>query len=154
MASVDAGDDEDLGAMRSGCTEPCEPIEYPEERPTYGMGGALTVTEFVLARIAEDEWAAREAKAYGGTLEELAGWVEIGSDRVDKAEAHFARHDPARVLAQCAAMRKIVERFTEAHEQLRLGTEYGLTFRYGLGVAVEALASIWSDHTDWREEWA
>jgi hypothetical protein len=84
----------------------------------------LTVTEFVLARIEEDEDKVRGIKA--------PFWFQNGP------------LDPARVRAQCAAMRKIVE------ESVALDGEYA---GIGLSAAVRALASIWSDHLDWREEW-
>lgn len=124
----------------------------------------LTVTDFVLARIAEDEAVARAAGPDGRPLGGHwvsrypdqpdyhmygeYGWFISGADvETDDSEwgksvaDHITRHDPARVLAQCAAMRKIVE----------LAKVYDST---GLEEVLIRLASIWSDHPDWREEWA
>jgi hypothetical protein len=83
----------------------------------------LTVTEFVEARIAEDEaniegdWAAGD------------GGLHIISTPM---------HD--RMVAQCAAMREVV------------GFAKHLPSVYARSV-IEPLASIWSDHPSWREEW-
>jgi hypothetical protein len=99
----------------------------------------LTVTEFVLARIEEDE-----AWTLGADCE----WERWADDEACKPEWDLPATDmpshPARVLAQCAGMRKIVE------ESVALDGEYA---GIGLSAAVRALASIWSDHLDWREEW-
>jgi len=79
----------------------------------------MDLPEFLLARIAEDEETARAA---GGrslySYEEGGGdgWAVEGTDGSegaiigDRALAeHIARHDPARVLADCAAKRAIVD---------------------------------------------
>jgi hypothetical protein len=47
---------------------------------------------------------------------------------------HIARHDPARVLRQCAALRLALEFWR------------GLT-------RLRTIAAIWSDHPDYRPEW-
>jgi hypothetical protein len=126
----------------------------------------LTVTEFVGARLAEDEAAADRAASAEHE------W-SIPFDYID----HAARHDPARVLAQCAAMRKIVEDLTaERHEVVEdcwytcagateehdggeccdenrrgTGCDCGRDTRVNRRLGI--LASIWSDHSDFREEW-
>lgn len=81
----------------------------------------MTLTEFLLARIAEDEAVARrrvgtgfhhferiphEGKAGGRIGYWLDDWQ--GSGFIDVTE-HIARHDPARVLAECEAKRRIIE---------------------------------------------
>jgi hypothetical protein len=87
------------------------------------MTDAPTLADFLLARIAEDEAAAQAANEDG---ESGGSWWTTGRDRkvwgspsarVPVAEAHswraaphIAHHDPARVLAECAALRRIVER--------------------------------------------
>jgi hypothetical protein len=101
----------------------------------------LTVTEFVLARIAEDEaniegdWSAGD------------GGLHIISTTMHR-----------RVLAQCAAMRKIVEEYAGEIARGPAGKRDDFVARHGgildaYRVAVEALASIWSDHPDYRQEW-
>ena len=133
---------------------------------------------FLLARIAEDEAVAREALTehrWEVSLEETndrenifyavtAGptdddvFADMGSHRMDSTRAqHIARHDPARVLAECAAKRRIVrehastkvdgERFCaicaagEVHEML-----YPCP-------TLRALAQPYADHPDFAEEW-
>jgi hypothetical protein len=52
---------------------------------------------------------------------------------------HIARHDPARVLAECEAKRRIVEWYGE--EPGRVGPALGM------------LAAVYADHPEFREEW-
>ena len=79
----------------------------------------MTLTEFLLARIAEDEAAARRVAVVGS--------CEPG-------------YRPARVLAECEAKRRIVKT-----------AEGGLT---SSSAAVQFLAAVYSDHPDYRAEWA
>jgi len=109
----------------------------------------MTLTEFLEARIAEDEEVAR------GAVDEQQGghWHEPGDDMpmfgfsvalpLTFAE-HAARHDPARVLAECEAKRRIVASVERA---LRLGTN-------GLGPSVLRLLALpHADHADYDESW-
>lgn len=68
------------------------------------------------------------------------------------AMAHIARHDPARVLRQCEALRAIVGDYTRylAEERRRMN---GWVTEKDSPIAL-ALASIWSDHPDYQQEWA
>ncbi len=126
-----------------------------------------SISEFLLARIAEDEAAARALVipahdgyqphpelsswqyAPGGEVEYVqtpemlshpysdALYVTLDSEGLspsvgEAAGRHIARHDPARVLRECEAKRRIVE----GHKTLR------------------ALASVYSDHPDYDEAWA
>ena len=68
---------------------------------------APTLTEFLLARIAEDEAAALQAVGH----ESRVYWdtaVHAGDIRALSVE-HYSRHDPDRVLAECEAKRRIVK---------------------------------------------
>src|SRR5438067_2058538 len=81
----------------------------------------MELAEFLLARIAEDEGVARAAT--DGRWEVLPYWFTspLGNpysasvpgvipEEIDPDDAaHIARHDPARVLAECEAKRRIVE---------------------------------------------
>lgn len=91
------------------------------------------LAEFLLARIAEDETAARAAETRNGaawTMRELLdgvridGTVKPGNPRQSDTElwddegamgmwsetgTHVVRHDPARVLVDCGAKRRIIE---------------------------------------------
>ncbi|OZE35619.1 MULTISPECIES: DUF6221 family protein [unclassified Rhodococcus (in: high G+C Gram-positive bacteria)] len=127
--------------------------------------------EFIIRRLDEDEAEARKATpgpwalvdrghsltVRGGPHEEIAvcafdqdqfpassEWI---SDEPDVQ--HIARHDPARVLRDVAAKRKAVE----CLQQIANGcTEPGWD-----GIAEEALwhlASVYSNHPDYQENWA
>ncbi len=88
---------------------------------------SLTLAEFLLARIAEDEDSARIA--HDELVEHASGWDEAGNPSSDwrrswkgfgrsawtetagnPISTHIARRDPARILAECEAKRRIVER--------------------------------------------
>jgi len=63
---------------------------------------------------------------------------------------HVARHDPARVLREVAAMRDILGCIKLLDEKLEAENRYPLTsYTYGV---LESLADIWSDHPDY-ESW-
>ena len=114
----------------------------------------MTLTEFLLARIAEDEAAANVAH----------------------------RESPARVLAECEAKRRIVEfhkswpvlvqtpvtfepvdgtdpgHYTfRATQQIAWTTEQEYRERFGdeppAGPVLRHLAAVYADHPDYREEW-
>jgi hypothetical protein len=98
----------------------------------------MTLTEFLLARVAEDEAIARAATPGPWYWEEpstekwpmcdeslvsrdrdekgyerrvLVGWGydASGIEGSDEDRAHIAHHDPARVLAECTAKRQIID---------------------------------------------
>jgi hypothetical protein len=136
----------------------------------------MTITEFLLARIEEDEDAARGAR----------------SPRWNSRVAHLdhdlyglvSRHHPDRVLAECRAKRAIVEWHTnyEGYDEAECCEERwgpiqfqatedrelsaGVTSSGGLSmresfatqeyvgcVTLMMLASVYADHPDFREEW-
>jgi hypothetical protein len=119
-----------------------------------------TLTEFLLARIAEDEYAARafvnelgEARRWrcdevGGTVRR-DGVPPFGLSDVEATTpthleaAHIARHDPARVLAECEAKRRIVEVALPGERD-----DAGERFRI-----LRILATVYADHPDYRDEW-
>jgi hypothetical protein len=116
----------------------------------------MTLTDFLLARIAEDEEVARRVGEswfrYFGQVYVIEGageghpaWqAHRGDDRCQvRTEAdgdHIARHDPARVLAECEAKRRIA---TGDDGRIQVSG-------YLLGV----LALPYADHPDYREEWS
>jgi hypothetical protein len=140
----------------------------------------LTVTEFVLARIAEDEAAAKAAesgrwKLWGMSVmadpqgtSNVDDAIDVASTRTTSTAGgylrtfnarHIARHDPARVLAQCAAMRKAVDAAWDDHLQIESewGSCRGQEQLEAVGDepdVVRALASIWSDHPQFDPAWA
>lgn len=72
---------------------------------------------------------------------------------------HIARHDPARVLAQVAAMRAVVDRYEKLdHESDRSDGLADLAARVAAAAAardaVRHLAAIWRDHGDYDPAWS
>lgn len=141
----------------------------------------MELTEFVSARLDEDEAVAREAAARpirargryspltsGGPLPEQAdvdaievvwyrhenGWSGSDSGSWPAGTAHFERFDPARALAQVEALRKIVT------SRPAIGAAPG---QHLLSVHEEVarqreymmrhIASIWADHPDFDPAW-
>lgn len=145
----------------------------------------LTLTAFLLARIADDEAAAQAATPgpwwaegvwyhSGGFPEENAQipWPTVGHGRTgadvvahtarqDGADAaHIATHDPARVLAQCEALRAAVALHGDGHDCPALGyiAEGEIDGRWHLEgepcPTLRALAAIWSSHPDFDPSWS
>ena len=104
----------------------------------------MTLTDFLLARIAEDEAVAREAQA---------------ADIQTVMHKHMAQWNPARVLAECEAKRRIVNRENDRlREQWRRRVdEHRQTFDEWLqppyGETLRDLASVYADHPDYDESW-
>lgn len=159
----------------------------------------MTITEFLEARIAEDEAAARAAldPDRPGThwqwvttktdtpvpprdIEEALGhqplslrsveeygypeyptWgpmpafaIEEVNEMIPGVGAHIVRHDPARVLAECAAKRAIVE-LCARHLYGELGVpkiKDSEWMRWGDPILF-ALAAVYADHPDYQQEW-
>ena len=80
----------------------------------------MTITEFLLARIAEDEVE--------------ANWVDAEGDNGSSPIQH-----PARILAECAAKRELVDIWHDKH---------------GGGHVLKTLATVYSDHPDYQPKWA
>ena len=139
----------------------------------------LTLTDFLLARIAEDEDVARaaitqdtqERTYYDGRTETLidTGIWHAGSSSYDECRVegtfmviydegghspeqatHIARHDPARVLAECEAKRQIVELHAEVE---KAGASCAVCWEDYPCPTLRILTSVYADHPDFREEW-
>lgn len=139
---------------------------------------------FLTARLDEDEAVAREAasalpgdEGYGwravhrylethpasgesfivDTSSELVA-RPASARSYDRAVAdHIARHDPARVLREVAAKRAIVEAYRQSRDILMDNRQTWDLVRAAVGaqrVIVTQLAAVWSDHADYRREWA
>ena len=116
----------------------------------------MTLTEFLLARIAEDEAAAKAASPGGWSW----GAVDTATSVADME--HIARHDPARVLAECEAKRRIVEDADTYVSEFE-NEEYRIDQPSAGRVAgrarswrddlLRALATVYADHEDYRDEW-
>ena len=117
----------------------------------------LTLPDFLLARIAEDEVAIRRASMFPprwvARPDDVGQPIIAGSFRVatcaESVMDHIARHDPARVLAECEAKRRVVE--MQWHH---LGED---DYAWGMEEAkrqiLAELALPYADHPDYREEW-
>lgn len=140
----------------------------------------MSLTEFLLARIAEDEadakfagdggreveWRAEERGEHDAVWRVMAvcgGWPlapdvdGTGDWRFNVAHAqHIGRHDPARVLAECEAKRQIVDLH---HEYLgvcthcvQVGAEHDR--ESWPCPTLRALAAVHADHPDYDRAWA
>jgi len=116
------------------------------------------LVEFIGARLEEDEAVARAASADDGGIDDGV-WVyddEWGRVLTDDSSlysnhddiVHIARHDPARVLREVAAKRRLVEAADESSGLRDMVAEL-----YVGGVILRALAAVYGDHPDYRAEW-
>lgn len=137
----------------------------------------LTIADFLLARIADDGAVARnwdsdaECRVASMWVSEHS-YTTIASGRpgqpwfADGHEVDDPQHvsilfDPARVLAECAAKRQIVERLhveCSGHPGPHMPhADYGPGFCWRADEdsdILRALASVYADHSDYRSEWA
>lgn len=120
------------------------------------------LVQFLRARLDEHEQAARAANVKQGDPR----WTVTDGDAV---AGHIARWDPARVLADVEAKRRIVDRYADAERAASEVRDIGWTPRLedrgkvelagynataiALRGAAECLALPHSDHPDYREEW-
>lgn len=110
----------------------------------------MTITEFLEARIAEDEALAREAEKWADDgPEPHLRWLGDGNDRLvnrfRQAGPHMAHWSPARVLAECAGKRALVE---------AVDTYLDSCGCVNSDVTLQILAAVYAEHPDYRQEWA
>lgn len=91
----------------------------------------MTLTEFLLARIAEDEESASTVHVFDCVLDHIDG--RDGCSCVI----------PARVLAECEAKRRILEELETAKVRERVA----------LHRVMRHLAAVYADHPDYDEAW-
>ena len=134
----------------------------------------MTLTEFLLARIAEDEAGAQAAATYSAewaVADEfnetvlLAASDEYGhtfDSTYGQIAPHIARHDPVRVLAECEAKRRIVGLMGYVRESWENGTrgrgrvmwpDVNRREKMHALTILENLATVYADHPDYRDEW-
>ncbi|MBJ8342797.1 hypothetical protein JGU71_28295 [Antrihabitans sp. YC3-6] len=139
----------------------------------------MTIIEFLKARIADDEEQARSVAAFNGTAEwryddgversKVESIRRYGPNTTINVVRHeivwgphtciggsgawpartqemqfIARHDPARVLRECAAKRATIAAFRD----------WLPDYDDSVHEALAPMAAIYSDHPDYREEWA
>lgn len=119
----------------------------------------MSIKEFLLARIAEDEALAGAAAISMHGERHTERWdyssYVLGAER-DSTEAQdmFIREFwPARVLAECAAKRAIIAD-RERIDRNASDTEWAMGYSDANYSALHALAAVYSDHPDYRSEWA
>ena len=106
----------------------------------------MTLSEFLLARIAEDEAATSDL------VETYEGFVGgLSSDAVTRLalDPFLARFDPAYVLAECEAKRRIVNAIESGAVQGRDRDP----FDRGVQWAALMLASAYAGHPDYLPLW-
>lgn len=117
-----------------------------------------TIADFLLARIDEDEAVARAGVSGQADPENGWGYGGFGSPNAltphvgiihERVQAdHITRWHPARVLAECAAKRAIVESWREADKM------YGGDAGAYMDGVLRALASVYDDHPDYDPAWS
>jgi len=121
----------------------------------------VTIVEFLLARIEEDEALARSASpgpwhvdaestevlAVDGIV--VADGFALSGKQTRATTAHIARHDPAHVLTECEAKRRIVE---ECAPNVAKDWPFpdGLNFSE---FVVAELVQPYAGHPEYRDEW-
>lgn len=138
------------------------------------------LVDFLRARLAEDEQAAREcggapwsapipgqihvdAKAIADNKLALGQLGYVATVLHEQDRRHIVRHDPARVLREVEAKRRILERHRpEYHLRIRDGAyaqdddphcPEHLDGRPWPCADVRDMAAVYADHPDYREEW-
>lgn len=121
----------------------------------------MDLAEFLLARIAEDEAVAQAATAAPWSADEgrccvaapeagiLAPVSVGGGGGTDDDVTHIARHDPARVLAECEAKRAIIAHLRQVAEDQG---EYS-GWCWFAEEPLRMLAAVYEDHADYETEW-
>jgi hypothetical protein len=127
---------------------------------------------FLRAREAEREQVARRARATrvhdsarkqhwhanGHAIRDMDGHLVTGRQARSAEAAHIARHDPAWVLADVEAKRRIIDRykFVDNHgaavDHVR-ALDMSTGARAALLDVVKMLALPYAQHPDYRQEW-
>jgi hypothetical protein len=104
----------------------------------------MNITEFLEARIAEDE---REAGS---------GWSTLGDGRWERDNYGRNMLTPSAVLAECAAKREIIQQHpgdSEGYCYDPVMHQRGCQWTWPCPT-LTALAAVYKDHPDYRQEWA
>lgn len=130
----------------------------------------MTLVEFLLARIAEDEADARKAAvdeggrwlvgepfyiyaSFGEHGDRMGGWSGLTDLRRMCIADHIVRHDPARVLVECDAKRRIVESYQQAAGDEEMPAEWNDGYVCGQEFMLKLLAQPYADHPDFDPAW-
>lgn len=126
----------------------------------------MTITEFLLARIAEDErrangrWRVKDMLNHTAEHDMDFTFVKVtqGGKTVRLTEEQyrdqFMDHNPdRRLLAECAAKRAIVaDRLSS--DRSAADDEWSWGWSDANYRAVKAIAAVYADHPDYQQEWA
>lgn len=104
----------------------------------------MTITEFLTARLDEDEALAREAEPKYDLIR-VESYSQANED-------HARRHDPARVLAEVEAKRRIVA-YREQDARSDLPPVIRDPRLSAFDAALRALALPYASHDDYDEAW-
>lgn len=104
-----------------------------------------TLTEFLLARIAEDQSRAESIR----TVTYLPRWRTSSGGEVLESPVEIPDLR-ARLLAECEAKRRIVKRYVDtSYLEPVPSNAYDLALFH----VMNDLAAVYSDHPDYRDEW-
>lgn len=136
-------------------------------------GPSMSVVDFLLARIAEDEASARSvidceyAQYKGRWREACSGVIDTGAPGIewliptaDSALSRFiVEQDPDRVLSEALAKRRIVTLHRGDHEcssyNTSIGEDDGCAWIVNGGCStLYAIARVYSSHPDFDLEWS
>jgi hypothetical protein len=114
-----------------------------------------TLAEFLRARLDEDEQTAKGLLTAARFLDKEPDFYGAGGPA---AQTYWQRHDPARVLAEVDAKRRIIaahHRSGRTCPRCSLGTEDGqVVFELDPCETLRLLALPYRGHADYRPEWA
>lgn len=120
-----------------------------------------TIIEFLYARLDEDEATAQAARGATWVASQRDGVVDLddthghqiagGDGGLDWSDAEFmAHHDPARALREIAAKRFLIDQWADRYST----NPHIVSTEVSDAVDVlHALATVYADHPDYRQEW-
>ncbi|MEV7584406.1 DUF6221 family protein [Streptomyces erythrochromogenes] len=121
----------------------------------------MALVQFLRARLDEDEQIALSHRQWSpdwyfdDTAGEIRDSVNRGTVAFVPAEldaTHIARHDPARALAEVEAKRRIIADY-ERYVAERRRAMGGWDSYPGESPILAALAAVYADHPDYRDDW-
>jgi hypothetical protein len=119
-----------------------------------------SLTDFLLARISEEEAQARELVP-GRVDPENARWHTESlamASLDDRQRRYVANWAPPRVLAECEAKKRIVDLWEFANREASMGAEWPVKQLFDgrlsmIEAALRALAAVYADHPEFQPEW-
>ena len=124
----------------------------------------MRIDEFILARVAEDEAVARDTIREIGRIEWVSEFAKPSITSAgplwcdpDGVGVHVAA-EPARVLAECGAKRRIIDAAWCDHEFIEMDRGHGLdrnemAERNDYPNIIRMLAAVYADHPDFDPTW-